>query len=111
MICDYGKKPQPGDMAVLPLGTKADRFLLCQIYSLTMDKDMPNLEVSNPYPIPTDLIDQELGKKYNWVPLAHTDETEAYLMRLTEETDMPMGPIPPELVVATVLRLTRNIAF
>jgi len=52
LICDYGKKPQPGDIAVLPMGLKAERFLLCRIYSLTMDKDMPNLEVSNQYPTP-----------------------------------------------------------
>jgi len=111
LICDYGKKPLAGDVVLLPMGLKAERFLLCRIYSLTMDIDMPNLEVSKLYPIPTDLIDEELGKKYNWVPLAHTEETEAYLLRVAEETKMPMGPIPPNLVVATVLRLIRNLTF
>jgi len=111
LICDYGKKPQPGDIVVLPMGPNAERFLLCRIYSLTMDKDMPNFEVSNQYPIPTDFIDKELGKKYHWVPLSHNNDTENYLRQIADETDMPMGPIPLELVVATVLRLTRNLAF
>ncbi len=111
LICDYGKKPQPGDIVVLPMGLKAEKFLLCQIYSLTMDKDMPNLEVSNQYPAPNDLIDEELGKKFNWAPLAYNDETEDRFVQLAEETNMPMGPIPPELIVAMVLRLTRNLAY
>lgn len=70
---------------------------------------MPNLEVSNTYPIPNNLIDGKLGKKYNWVPLSHSDETEPYLIKITEEDNIPMGLIPPELVVGEVLRLTRNI--
>jgi len=60
--------------------------------------------------IPTDLIDKEMGKKYNWVPLAHTEETKKYLQQLADETNIPMGPIPSEIVVATVLRLSRNLA-
>jgi SOS-response transcriptional repressor LexA len=111
LICDYGKKPQPGDMVVLPMGLKAKKFLLCQVWSLTMDKDMPNFEVSNPYPIPNDLIDSELGKKLNWYPIAYSEVTEDYLQKQAKNSKTPMEPIPPDLVLATVLRLTRNLAW
>ena len=52
LICDYGKRPQPGDICIIPFGLKASRWFLCQMYSLTFDKDTPQLVMANPYPIP-----------------------------------------------------------
>ena len=111
LICDYGKKPQPNDIAIIPFGLKARRFFLAQMYSTTYDKDTPQLVMANQYPRPEALVDQELGQKLNWTPLAYNKETEADLLKIAEEESVPMAAIPPELVLATVLRLSRALAF
>jgi SOS-response transcriptional repressor LexA len=111
LICDYSKRPQPGDVAVFPFDMKAERLFLCKIYSLTMDKDMENFEVANAYPIPEELLDKELGQEFNWLPLALTDENEAHFDQIFDEAGMAMHPFSADLAVATVLRLTRNLAF
>jgi hypothetical protein len=67
--------------------------------------------VSNPYPIPENLLNNDLGQKLNWTPLAYDEDTEEYFLKIAQEEDVPAGPIPPELVAATVLRLSRALAF
>jgi repressor LexA len=111
LICDYGKKPQPGDIAIIPFGLNARRWFLARMYSLTYDKDTPQLMMANQYPRPEALVDQDLGQKLNWMPLAYDEGTEADLQKIAEAEDVPMGAIPPDHVLATVLRLTRNLAF
>jgi SOS-response transcriptional repressor LexA len=111
LICDYGKRPQPGDICLIPYGLKARRWFLCQIFSLTYDENTPQLVMANPYPIPEEQINKDLGQKFNWAPLAYDEETEEYYLKIAVEEEVPMGPIPPDLVAATVLRLTRNLAF
>lgn len=111
LICDLGKRPQPGDIAILPFGRSGRRFLLCRIHSLTSDKDLDNLEVSNPYPVPEKLLDTSPGQRYHWTPLAFGRETEEYFAHEAEKEDMPLRAIPPEFVMGTVLRLTRHLAF
>ena len=111
LICDYGKRPQPGDICIIPFGLNAKRLYLCQMYSLTYDKDTPQLIMASQYPIPEKLLDKDLGQKLNWTPLAYDEDTEEYFLDLAQEEDVPTGPIPPELVVATVLRLSRALAF
>lgn len=111
LICDYGKRPQPGDVGIIPFGRKANRYILCQMYSLTFDRDTPQLVMANPYPITENLLDKDLEQKLNWTPLAYDEETEDYFLELAQEEEVPAGPIPPELVVATVLRLSRALAF
>ncbi|MCJ7701505.1 MAG: hypothetical protein MUO62_07980 [Anaerolineales bacterium] len=111
LICDYGLRPRPGDIAIMPWGKHSGRWFLCRMKSLTSDRDTPWFDVANAYPIPGDLIDEELGQKYNWIPLAYDEDTDDYFSRIAEEEDVPMGAIPPELVMATVLRLRRNLAF
>ncbi|MGB2956523.1 MAG: helix-turn-helix domain-containing protein [Anaerolineales bacterium] len=111
LICDYGKRPQPGDMVVLPFGPEVKRLFLCQVHSLTLDQDLTNLESSNPYPIPEVLINKEYGQKLNWIPLAYSEENQPYFELAAKQTEMPMQAIGPELTVATVLRLSRNLAF
>ena len=111
LICDLSKRPQPNDIAILPLGRSGKRFFLCRIHSLTSDKDLDNLEVSNQYPIPETMIDTSLGQRFNWVPLAHGVETEKYFLQETEKENMPLRAISPELVMGTILRLSRSLAF
>lgn len=111
LICDRGKRPQPGDIAILPFGKSGKRFLLCRISSLTADRDLESLELSNPYPIPEKLIDASLGQRLNWLPLAFGKETEDFFTQEAEKENVPMRAIPPELILGTVLRLTRHLAF
>jgi len=111
LICDRGKRPQPGDIAILPFGKGGKRFFLCRINSLTSDKDMEAFEVSNQYPIPEKLLDASLGQRFNWAPLAFGEETEEYFLQEAEKENVPMRAIPPEFILGTVLRLTRHLAF
>jgi SOS-response transcriptional repressor LexA len=111
LICDRGKRPQPGDIAILPFGRSGRRFFLCRIHSLTSDKDLDNLEVSNPYPIPEKLLDTSPGQRFHWSPLAFGSETENFFEKEAQKEKMPLRAIPPEFVVGTVLRLSRNLAL
>lgn len=111
LICDRGKRPQPGDVAILPFGRSGGRFLLCRIYSLTADRGMENLEVSNPYPMPEKLLDPLLGQRLNWRPLAFGKETEEFFAQQAEKENVPLRAVPPELILGTVLRLTRHLAY
>jgi SOS-response transcriptional repressor LexA len=111
LICDYGKRPQPGDVCIIPFGLNAKRLYLCQMYSLTYDKDTPQLIMARQYPIPEKLLDKDLGQKLNWTPLVYDEDTEEYFLKIAQEENVPAGPIPPELVIATVLRLSRALAF
>lgn len=111
LICDRGKRPQPGDVAILPFGRSGRRFLLCRIYSLTADRGMENLEVSNPYPMPEKLLDPLLGQRLNWRPLAFGKETEEFFAQQAEKENVPLRAVPPELILGTVLRLTRHLAY
>ena len=111
LICDKGKHPQPGDIAILPWGKQGGRWFLCQLYSLTLDEDLDTLEASNQYPIPEDLLDKSYGQRLQWAPISYGEETEEYLLAEAEKDRVPMRPIPPEYVLATVLRLSRFFAF
>lgn len=111
LICDMSKRPQPGDIAILPFGRSGRRFFLCRIHSLTSDKDLDNLEVSNQYPIPENLLDTSPGQRFNWIPLAFGEDTEEYFNQEAEKEKMPLRAIPHEYIMATVLRLTRHLAF
>jgi len=110
LICDYGKKPQPGDMAIFALGQDGDVYTLCRIHALTLDEDMTTLEVSNKYPIPEELLEKEYGQKYFWAPVAF-DGTPLEFIQDFESKGYQDLAIYNEYAVATVLRLTRNLAF
>ena len=111
LICDRSKRLQPGYIAILPISKGGRRLLLCRIHSLTSDRNLDSFEVSNQYPIPEKLLDTSLGQRFNWVPIAHSDETEEYFIQELEKEGWPVRAIPPDLVMGTVLRLTRHLAF
>jgi SOS-response transcriptional repressor LexA len=111
LICDRGKRPQPGDIAILPFGRSGRRFFLCKIHSLTSDKDLDNFEVSNPYPIPENLLNTSLGQRFNWTPLAFGKDSENYFLQEAKQEKMPLRAMPPEFAMGTVLRLSRNLAL
>jgi SOS-response transcriptional repressor LexA len=108
LIFDMGKSPQPGDICIGPIG---DRLFLIRIDSKTFDKHTPQLEMAQGYPIPEPLTDPSLGQQLHWYPLAYDDETEAFFLQVAEEEAVPIGPLPPDWIVATALRLTRPLAF
>jgi SOS-response transcriptional repressor LexA len=110
LICDYSKRPQPGDLAILPFGKQSNRWFLCRIYSMTLDADLDSLEVSNLYPIPASLLDTAYGQRLNWAPIGYDQGNEKYLLAEAEKERVPLRPIPPEFSMATVLRLYRNLA-
>jgi SOS-response transcriptional repressor LexA len=111
LICDRSKRPQPGDIAILPMSRDGRRFLLCRIDSLTYDKDLESIEASNDYPIPEDLLDTSRDQRFNWSPLAFSESTKDIYWQELEKEGWPTSAIPPELVMGTVLRLTRHLAL
>jgi repressor LexA len=111
LICDFSKRSQPGDIAILPWGKQSGRWFLCQIFSLTLDQDLDSLEASNQYPVPEVLLDKSLGQRFQWAPIAYGEDTKEYLLAEADKDHVPMRPIPPDFVLGTVLRLTRNLAF
>jgi repressor LexA len=108
VIFDVGKKPQPGDICIAPMG---ERLFLVRVYSKTYDQETWGLEVAQQYPIPQAQIDPELKQDLNWAPIAYDGETEAYYVQVAEEQHWPYQPIKPEFVLATAPRLTRPLAF
>jgi hypothetical protein len=67
--------------------------------------------VANHYPLPEIMIDKELVQKFHWSAIAFSEETQEYFSALMDQSDVPLGPISPEFIMAMVLRLIRNLAF
>ncbi len=57
LVCDYGKKPQAGDIGLVPFGK---RWLLVRITSKTYDKNIHSFVMRQDYPIPESLTNKEL---------------------------------------------------
>ena len=108
IIFDYVKKPQPGDICIVPIG---ERYFLARIYSKTFDQDTPDLLNAVNYPIPDKLSHPEYGQKLNWVPIAYDESTADFFLDVSEEQMWPVEPLDPELVMATALRLIRALSF
>lgn len=107
LFWDTGKRPQPGDISILPISRNLDRFLLGRIQALTSDKDIETFEASNQYPIPEELLDTSLGQRFLWIPLAFSEETEDYFWNTFEKERWPWRATPPEFVKGTIVRLNR----
>lgn len=108
VIFDTGKKPQPGDICIAPIG---HRLFLIRISSKTMDREIHSLETAIRYPIPNDLIDPELDQMLNWYPVAYDENTHDQFTGIAEEQNWPLAPMSPDFIVATALRLIRALAF
>jgi SOS-response transcriptional repressor LexA len=104
IVFDLSKKPQPGDICILPIG---QRLFLAKIGSKTIDRQVQSLETSIRFPIPTDLIDPEADQLLNYYPLALKKSTEGLLIAIADEQNWPLVPLPSNLVVATALHLWR----
>lgn len=108
LICDYGKKPQPGDICLMPFGK---RWFLIRVRSKTYDKELHSFVMRQEYPIPENLTKEELEQWLNWHPLAYNEDTHDFFVQLAEAQGIPQAPIPPDWAGAVVLRLTRHLAF
>lgn len=108
IIFDIGKKPQPGDICLAPIGS---RIFLIQIGSKTFDERTTSLLVAQQYPVPNDLINPDIQQDLNWYPLAYNEESHQYFISVAEEENWPIKPISSDLVIATALRLIRQLAF
>ena len=108
IIFDRGKKPQPGDICIGPIG---ERLFLFRIGSKTFDRDTPSLVMAQDYPIPEELTKPELGQELNWYPLVYEEKNHDTFMAIADEQRWEIKPVKPELIVATALRLTRILAF
>ncbi len=108
LIFDIGKKPQPGDICLTYIG---ERLFLIRIASKTFDEDIDALVMAQQYPVPAELEDPEVKRKLHWTPLAYDEETHDYFMQVAEEQNWALKPIPPDLILATALRLVRQLAF
>lgn len=108
IIFDMGKKPQPGDICIGPIG---DRLFLLSIPSKTFDKETPSILNALNYPIPDNLSNPELGQELHWYPLAYDESTNDYFLQVTEEQKWPLIPIKPDWILATALRLVRALAY
>jgi len=65
----------------------------------------------NKVPILELQLNKDLGQRLNRTPLTYDEDTQVYFLNIALEEEVPMGPIPPELVAATALGRTRNLAF
>jgi len=108
LICDSGKKPQPGDICLVPFGK---RWFLIRVQSKTYDKEIQSFVMRQEYPIPENLSNEELEQWLNWHPLAHNEDTHNFFAQVAEEQGIPQAPMPPWWAGAVVLRLTRHLAF
>jgi SOS-response transcriptional repressor LexA len=107
IIFDMGKKPQPGDICIAPIG---ERLFLVQVKSSSFE-DTPSLVAAQPYPIPENLSRPDPDLVLHWYPLAYTEENHDYFIEISEDQRWPIGPLKPDLVMATALRLIRALAF
>jgi SOS-response transcriptional repressor LexA len=108
LILDIGKKPQPGDICIAPIG---NRFFLVRIGSKTYDEITPSLLMAQQYPIPEKLSNPSIQQDLNWYPISYDEQNHDYLMGIAKEEKWGLKAISPDLVVATALRLVRTLAF
>lgn len=104
IIFDRSKKPQPGDICIIPIG---EMLLLAKIASRTIDRQIHSLETSIRYPVPEDLIDSSNDQLLNYYPLAYDERTDDLFTTIAEVQKWPLTPLPTNLVMATALHIWR----
>ena len=107
IIFDIGKKPQPGDICIAPIG---ERLFLVKVTSSSFE-DTPSLLVAQYYQIPEKLAKPDPDLVLNWYPLAYSEDNQEYFLQVAEEQRWPIKPLQPGFVAATALRLVRALAF
>ena len=108
LLLDYGRKPLPNDVCLLPAG---EGWLLIRVSSKTLDSRFLADVMASEYPIPEELEKDSSEKLLNWYPIAYDEDTHDYFMALADEENLPLAPISPEMVAATAIRLSRQLSF
>jgi len=106
IIFDQGKKPQPGDICIGPIG---DRLFLIRVAGKTIDKEVQSFETTIWYSMPEDLIDPDLEQYLNWYPLAYDEDFHDRFIAIADEQKFPITALPSNFIVATALRLSRAL--
>lgn len=108
ILFDLKKKPQPGDICLTYIGEK---LFLIKIMSETYDERLHSLVIAQQYPIPEKIKNQNVKHKLNWIPLAYSEKNNGYYQKIIEEQGWRIGPMSPDLIAATAIRLVRQMAF
>lgn len=108
IIFDSGKKPQPNDICIFPIG---ERLFLVRVTSKTFDREITSDVMAMEYPIPEELVREDVEQLIIFFPLAYDETTQDYFMGIAEEMGFTPSLMLPELVLATALRLSRQLAF
>ena len=108
LIFDYDLKPRPGDLCLAQFG---ERILFIRVVSKTYDEVLRSDVVASDYPIPGNFINDDRLRLLNWYPVALTDETKSHFQGILEEAGLEPNQLHPDLVLATVLRLSRQYHF
>jgi putative resolvase len=103
LIVEFGRRPQPGDIAAMQWGGDPHRLFLCRTFALRYDQDLETIEVATYYAIPEDLLDKQREQRLFWYPLRLNESTEDYFLTAMEEHEVPERPVPPHLLFGTVL--------
>jgi hypothetical protein len=61
--------------------------------------------------MPEIMINKELVLKLHWQQSYFLKKRKKYFSALMDQSNVPLSPIPPEFIMAAVLRLIRNMAF
>lgn len=108
LIFDYGRKAKPNDICIAPLG---DRPFLVRIVSKTYDTKFLSDVVASEYPIPEKLTNLQNKKLLNWYPLSYSFENTEYFEKVLEDQNLQARELPEDLILATAIRLTRQLTF
>lgn len=108
IIFDYGRKPKPNEVALYSTG---DRWWIIRVVNKTFDELIRSEVMAQDYPIPKEQSSTNRRQLLNWHPFAFDEITEDYFLGVAEEEKIRIGPIPPELIAATAVRLSRQLAF
>lgn len=108
IIFDYDREPVQGDMCIVPFG---ERFFLLKVPSKTLDKRSQALVMAQHFPVPNSLKNEDFEQHFHWHPAAFSDETADYFEETLTKMGVPEKAIPPNIIFATAIRLSRPLTF
>lgn len=108
LIFDQKRKPKPDNIGIISIGKG---WFLARLYSLEVEKEYPFFEFVKDTLSDWDARANEQKGYFFWWPLAHSEETAEYFAKVSKEENIHWGPITPEHVLATAIRLDRPLTF
>ncbi len=108
IIFDYDREPVQGDMCIVAFG---ERLFLLKVASKTLDKRTQALVMAQHFPVPKSLKNDDFEQHFHWYPAAFSDETADYFEETLTKISVPEKAIPPDIIFATAIRLSRPLTF